>query len=258
MTLVGEILVETGKMVEERKREVPLYKLPKRTSEPMSLARAIKRCPHVPVIAEVKPKSPYAGVLRLHPDVPALARAYEVGGAVAISVLTEPKYFGGSLEALVVAKESVGLPVLRKDFIIDEYQIHESLAFGADALLLIVSCIGEKLSELLSLAEDLGLEALVECHSKSEVERAVEAGAELIGLNNRDLKTLRVDLEVTKKLAKYVPPDRIVVSESGIGGAEDVEFLLRSGAKAVLVGTALMRASKPERKLAELTRRRGG
>ena len=257
MTLLDEITSEVRRRVEERKRKVPIDKLPSRSTEFRSLADAIERCPKVPVIAEIKPKSPYAGVLKLDPDVVALAKAYETGGAVCISVLTEPKYFGGSLRNLIEVKENVGLPTLRKDFIIDEYQIHESAAYGADSMLLIVACLGDELPKFLSLARELGLEALVECHSKPEVEKAVGAGAELIGINNRDLRTHRVELKTTQELAKYVPKDRILISESGIGGPEDVRFLLDAGARAVLVGTVLMRASKPEQELAKLVRARG-
>ena len=255
MTLLDEIIPEVRKGVEERKREVPIDKLPSRSAEFRSLADAIERCPKVPVIAEIKPKSPYAGVLKPDPDVAALAKAYEAGGAVGISVLTEPRYFGGSLRNLIEVRKVVGLPILRKDFIIDEYQIHESVAYGADSLLLIVSCLGDEFPEFLSLARDLGLEALVECHSRLEVEKAVEAGAKLIGINNRDLRTLRVDLKITEELAKYVPDDRISISESGIERLEDIRFLRKAGANAFLVGTVLMRAKDPGQKLAELVQR---
>ena len=257
MTILDEIISEVRKGVEKRKREVPIDKLPSRPAEFRSLADAIERCPKVPVIAEIKPKSPYAGVLKPDPDVVALAKAYEAGGAVGISVLTESQYFGGSLRNLIEAKKVVGLPILRKDFIIDEYQIHESVAYGADSLLLIVSCLRDEFPKFLSLARDLGLEALVECHSRPEIERAVEAGAKLVGINNRDLRTLRVDLGVTKELAKYVPKDRIPISESGIEGPEDIRYLLGAGARAVLVGTVLMGAPNPRQKLAELVRAKG-
>ncbi len=252
MTFLDEITSEVRKVVDKRKREVPIDKLPSRSAEFRSLADAIEKCQTVPVIAEIKPKSPSAGVLKLDLDIAALAKAYDDGGAAGVSVLTEAKYFGGSLQNLITAKENARLPVLRKDFIVDEYQVYESAAYGADSLLLIVSCLGDELPRFLALANDLGLEAVVECHSRSEVEKAVEAGAKLIGINNRNLKTLEIDLNITKELAKYVPDDRILISESGIRGPEDVRFLLDAGAKAVLVGTALMKASNPSQKLAEL------
>jgi indole-3-glycerol phosphate synthase len=254
LTLLDEITSEVRKAVEIKKREMPIDKLPSRSTEFRSLSDAIEECQGVPVIAEIKPRSPSAGILKPDLNVGALAKVYESGGAVGISVLTEPKYFGGSLQNLVKVKESVELPILRKDFIIDEYQVHESVAYGADSLLLIVSCLGDELHKFLSLANNLGLEAVVECHSEPEIEKAVEAGAKLIGINNRDLKTLKIDLNITKKLAKYVPKDRILISESGIKGPEDVKFLLDAGAKAVLVGTLLMKASNPGQKLAELIR----
>ena len=233
---------------------MPIDKLPSRSTGFRSLTDAIERCSKVPVIAEIKPKSPYAGVLKPDLDVVALAKAYEAGGAVGISVLTEPRYFGGSLQNLIEARKSTQLPILRKDFIVDPYQIHESAAYGADSLLLIAACLGDELPKFLSLTRDLGLEALVECHSKPEIEIAVKAAAKLIGINNRDLRTLQVDLKTTGELAKYVPDDRIPISESGIGGPKDIRFLLDAGAKAFLVGTALMRAKNPEQKLAELVR----
>jgi indole-3-glycerol phosphate synthase len=249
---LDEIIAKTRRRVEARKRDVPVDKLPGRPTDVRSLSDAIKRCRGAPVIAEVKPKSPSTGILRRELDVVAQAKAYESGGAVGISVLTEPDYFGGNLGSLVMVRRNVGLPVLQKDFIIDDYQIHESAAYGADAVLLITSCLGDMLPEFLGVADDLSLEALVECHSKSEVERAVDAGATLIGVNNRDLNTLKIDLKITKELAKYVPKDRILVSESGINTANDVRFLLDAGARAVLVGTVLMRAEDAKQKLMEL------
>jgi len=252
LTLLDEIVTKTRKRVETRKREVPVDKLPSRPTEVRSLSDAINRCCGPPVIAEIKPKSPSAGVLGQGLDVGARAIAYEAGGAVGISVLTEPDYFGGDLENLTNARQNVRLPVLRKDFIVDNYQIHESATYGADAVLLIVSCLGDGLLDFLGSVKDLALEALVECHSKSEVEMAVAAGATLIGVNNRDLKTMKIDLNITKELAKYVPNDRILVSESGINTADDVRFLLGAGAQAVLVGTALMKAEDVKQKLMEL------
>lgn len=252
MTLLDEIVAKTQKRVEIRKREAPVDKLPSRQTEVRSLSDAINRCRGLPIIAEIKPKSPSAGILKDGLDVGAQAKAYEAGGAVGISVLTEPDYFGGNVKNLTEARQNVGLPVLQKDFIVDNYQIRESAAYGADAVLLIVSCLGNGLSDFLGSVKDHSLEALVECHSKSEVEKAVAAGATLIGINNRDLKTLKIDLNITKELAKHVPKDRILVSESGINTADDVRFLLGAGAKAVLVGTALMKAGDVKQKLMEL------
>lgn len=252
MTLLEEIITKTRNRVEARKKEIPIDKLPVRQTEFRSLIDAIEGCHGPPVIAEVKPKSPSGGVLRQNLDVSTQAKAYEAGGAVGISVLTEPEYFGGNLENLTNVRQNVTLPVLRKDFIIDDYQILESSSYGADAVLLIVSCLGDGLPDFVNLVEDIGIEAVVECHSKTEVEKAVAAGATLIGVNNRNLDTMKIDLNLTKELAKYVPRDRILVSESGINTPDDVRFLLDSGAKAVLIGTVLMKAENVERKLMEL------
>jgi indole-3-glycerol phosphate synthase len=252
LTLLDEIIVKTRNRIETRRREIPIDKLPGRQTEFRSLIDAIERCRGPPVIAEVKPRSPSAGILRRNLDVSAQAKAYEAGGAVGISVLTEPDYFGGNLENLTNVRQSVTLPVLQKDFIIDDYQILESMAHDADAVLLIVSCLGDRLPDFIDLVEDIGLEALVECHSRTEVEKAVTAGATLIGVNNRNLDTMKINLNLTKELAKYVPQDRILVSESGINIPDDVRFLLGSGAKAVLIGTVLMKAENVEKKLMEL------
>ncbi|MDD2665535.1 MAG: indole-3-glycerol phosphate synthase TrpC [Methanocellales archaeon] len=243
--MIDEIISDVRKEVEVRKREVPVNDLPARKSGMRSLSEAILRSRFIPIIAEIKPRSPSEGLLRKPLDVRALAKDYEAGGAVAISVLTEPKYFGGSLDSLVEVKSEVDLPVLRKDFIVDEYQIHESAAYGADSILLISSCAGDKLSDFLALTKDLGLEAIVECRSAQDVKLAVDAGAKIIGVNNRDLHTLKIDLGVTKRLAGYVPSDTILISESGIRTAEDIRFLMGAGANAVLIGTVLMRSKVP-------------
>jgi len=252
LTLLEEIITKTLNRVEARKKEIPIDKLPVRQTEFRSLIYAVEGLHGPSVIAELKPKSPFAGILRQNLDVSAQAKAYEAGGAVGISVLTEPDYFGGNLENLTTVRQNVTLPVLRKDFIIDDYQILESSSYDADAVLLIVSCLGERLPDFVDLVEDIGMEALVECHSRTEVEKAVAAGATLIGVNNRDLDTMKIDLNLTKELAKYVPEDRILVSESGINTPDDVRFLLDSGAKAVLIGTVLMKAGNVEQKLMEL------
>ncbi len=247
--MIDEIISDVRKGVEIRKRELPVNDLPARKNRFRGLSEAIGHSKFVPIIAEIKPKSPSEGILRQHLDVTALAKEYEAGGAVAISVLTEPKYFGGNLDSLVEVKAEVDLPVLRKDFILDEYQIHESAAYGADSILLISSCVRNKLSDFLALSKDLGLEAIVECRNAQDVKHAVDAGAKIIGVNNRDLHTLRVDLDVTKQLAGCVPRDTILISESGIKTAEDVRFLIGAGANAVLIGTVLMRSKVPREML---------
>ncbi len=194
------------------------------------------------LIAEIKKASPSKGLIRADFDPEDIARAYRRGGAAALSVLTDEHYFQGRTDFLPLARQASGLPVLRKDFIIDEYQIYESRALGADALLLIVAALeDERLADLLKLTRELGMDALVEVHTLPELGRAVEAGAELIGINNRDLSTFRTNLETTLQLASEVPKDRFLVSESGINSHEDVRRLGARGAGAVLVGEALMR-----------------
>ena len=247
--MIDEILSDVRKEVEIRRQEVPVKDLPARSNGIRSLSGAIRNSQFVPIIAEIKPISPSEGILRQHLDVTSLAKEYEAGGAIAISVLTEPKYFGGSLKSLVEVKDSVDLPVFRKDFIIDEYQIYESAAYGADSILLIASCVQNKLPCLLSLANEIGLETIVECRNAQDVKLAVDSGAKMVGVNNRNLHTLRVDLDVTKRLAKYIPSNKILISESGIKTEEDVRFLMGAGANAVLIGTVLMRSKRPRERL---------
>jgi len=207
----------------------------------------------VRVIAEVKRRSPSAGELAAEVDPAVRAALYADFGAAAISVLTDARYFGGSLNDLVAVRSEVGLPVLRKDFILNEYQVLESRAWGADAVLLIVSTLDQDdLADLLEYARVLGMDALVEVHDATELEAALEVGAPIIGVNNRNLRTLKVDLQTTVDLAPLVPSGHFLVSESGVSGWADVEMLGAVGVGAVLVGEALMRAADPAAKLREL------
>lgn len=205
------------------------------------------------LIAEVKKASPSKGLLCPDFNPVALAKAYAEGGAAAISVLTETKYFQGSLDHLEAIRQAVKLPLLRKDFIFDPYQVYESAAYVADALLLIVAILHEKqLKELHSLSDSLGLKCLVEVHNESEVERALTCGAEIIGINNRDLNTFNVDIETTRRLRPLIPPGKIVVSESGISDRSDVQKLKEWGVNAVLVGETLVTAADIPGKIREL------
>jgi indole-3-glycerol phosphate synthase len=217
-----------------------------------SLIAAIERAPKVPLIAEVKRASPSAGDIKPDVDVIEAARAMVRGGAIALSVLTEPKYFKGDLGFLRKIRNNVRAPVLRKDFIVDEYQLHESAELGADALLLIARVLKQELPRFVRLAGELGMECLVEVTNVDEVRLAVSAEVGLIGINNRDLETLDVDLDRTRELAPVVPDDMVLVSESGIRSPEDVQAMLEAGADAVLVGTALMRADDIEGKVRSL------
>jgi indole-3-glycerol phosphate synthase len=251
--MIEEIISSRRRDVEDRKREISLEDLPDRSTKFNSLFNSILgRFGEAKIIAEIKPMSPSEGVIKSDLDVVEIAKDYEAGGAVGISVLTEERYFGGRIEYLKEVKDNVNIPVLRKDFIIDEYQIHESFSYEADVILLISSFIGKKIHDFLSLANDLGLEAIVECHNSSEIDTAAKIGARLIGINNRDLKTMNVDIGTTKRLAKYVPKDRIIISESGIKNREDIKFVMDAGANAVLIGTTLMRSKDPKAKLREL------
>jgi indole-3-glycerol phosphate synthase len=215
---------------------------------------ALRREGEVALIAEVKRRSPGAGNIRgdLNPEL--LGRGYASRGAAAISVLTDHDYFGGSLEDLALVKATAPLPVLRKDFVIDALQVAEARAAGADAVLLIVRILSDaRLASLLRDAEEHGLTALVEVHDEGELTRALAVGATVIGVNNRDLRTFTTDLEVTIRLRERVPPEMVVVSESGIRTRADVERLGREGVDAVLVGEALLRSSDPAEAAGQLT-----
>lgn len=206
------------------------------------------------VIAEVKRKSPSKGDLADIPDPAALAAAYAAGGAAAISVLTEQRRFNGTLDDLRAVRAAVDTPLLRKDFIVTEYQLVEARAAGADfALLIVASLPGDLLDRLHDTARELGLTVLVEVHDEAETERAIELGAELIGVNARNLKTLAVDADTFGKLAPLVPSDRVLVAESGITGVADVERFVAEGARAVLVGEALVKDGAPRDAVAAMT-----
>lgn len=208
----------------------------------------------VALIAEVKRASPSKGLLRHDFDAVALATTYEANGAAAISVLTDQHFFQGNLGHLQAVREAVSLPVLRKDFILDPYQVYEARAAGADAILLIVAALGDKaLAELFELARVLGMTPLVEVHNEVELERALRLNPPLIGINNRDLRTFQVDLNTTARLRPLIPPGITVVAESGIHTAADVRQVAEMGVDAMLVGEALVRAKDVAAKVRELS-----
>ncbi|ACA59699.1 indole-3-glycerol phosphate synthase TrpC [Candidatus Desulforudis audaxviator] len=218
-----------------------------------SLSRALREQPGVSLIAEVKGRSPSAGVIRAAFDPVEIACIYEGAGAAAVSVLTDHTYFGGRPEYLSEIRRSVKLPLLRKDFIISEHQVYESRVLGADAVLLIAAVLDDhELKGLMELTAALGMESLVEVHSLAELERATAAGASLVGINNRDLGTFRTDLKHTRELAVHLPPEVTTVSESGIRTRDDVLALEAWGVDAVLVGETLMRADDIDARVREL------
>ena len=205
------------------------------------------------VIAEIKKASPSKGVLRADFDPVAIANSYASAGACCLSVLTDRKFFQGSEEFLTSAREASGLPILRKDFIIDPYQVYEARLIGADCVLLIVAALGDaSLTELSILARDLGMDVLVEVHDESELERALQVDARLIGINNRDLRSFETRLETTLRLLDQIPNDRLVVTESGIHTRDDVSLMRSNGVSVFLVGEAFMKADDPGERLRDL------
>ncbi len=245
MSKLEEIVAHKRVEVEEQKKSRSIAQLERalKTRPPVrSFARAIDRPGKLGLIAEVKRSSPSAGTIRPQANAVDIAKEYQAAGAQALSVLTDAKFFSGSLADLAAVKEKVPLPVLRKDFLLEEYQILEAAVAGADALLLIVAILDRPtLKRLLSLSTDLGLDPLVEVHAEPELDQALEAGAPILGINNRNLATLEVDLKTTQRLIRRLPKEgRVIVSESGIHSRRDVEFLERLGVQAVLIGEELM------------------
>ncbi len=217
------------------------------------LFKSALETPGLSVIAEVKKASPSKGVICEDFRPKDISERYEKYGADAISVLTEENFFLGSNEYLQQVKDTVEIPVLRKDFIIDIWQVYESKVLGADAILLIAAILTDKqLAEFREAAQKLGLCALVETHNEQEMKKALGSGAKIIGINNRDLKTFEVSLKTTENLIRLIPPGKVIVSESGINTADDARFLRKMGADAVLVGESLMRAGNVKDKLKEL------
>ena len=258
MGMLDEIIAHTRTEVRRRRALRPLGALEAACRErpaARELQAALRPGPRdrVRLIAEVKKASPSQGVLSADLDPVAQARAYACAGAAAISVLTDEKYFRGGLQDLVAVRAAVELPVLRKEFIVEEYQLWESRAAGADAVLLIVAALdGEALRDLLQAAKAVGLGTLVEVHTAGELEAALERGAPVIGVNNRNLQTLTTSLDPSLTLLPLIPPGPVAVSESGLFTRADVERVVRAGAHAVLVGEALVRAGDVAAKVREL------
>jgi indole-3-glycerol phosphate synthase len=245
-----EVVAAKGRCPEDDLRRRPLWSEPRRGFHSALVARS-----GVAVIAEIKKASPSRGVIRAEFDPAVHARQYETAGAACLSVLTDEPFFQGRLEHLAAARAACSLPLLRKDFIIDPYQVVEARAWGADAVLLIVAALEEKsLRSLTAVAAREGLDVLVEVHDETEMRVAIAAGARLIGINNRDLRTFVTTLDVTRRLAPLAPAGTLIVAESGIRSASDIVSLRASGVGAFLIGEHLMAAADPGAALESLLR----
>jgi indole-3-glycerol phosphate synthase len=257
--ILKTILRHKAQEVGARAEKLPLRALAGRARDlpaPRGFAAALARRVQAgdpAVIAEIKKASPSKGLLRDPFDPAAIARSYQTGGAACLSVLTDEAFFQGSDQALAEARAACALPVLRKDFTIDPYQVYEARVMGADCILLIVAALGDaQLNELAGLAQHLDLDVLVEVHEREELERVAHMHGTVLGINNRDLRSFATSLDTTVTLLEHVPPERLVVTESGIHTREDVAFMRARGVHAFLVGEAFMRAPEPGEKLREL------
>lgn len=256
MTVLDDIILGVRQDLEARRALLPLEALKEQAAAQAPALKALEALggekEKLTIISEVKRSSPSKGALSDIPDPAELAAAYQAGGASAISVLTEERRFKGSLADLDAVRAAVTIPVLRKDFTVDEYQIWEARAHGADLILLIVAALDDAtLRRFLDLTHQLGMEALVETHTPEEIERARALGARLIGVNVRNLKTLEVDNSTFGKLAPLLPEDTVIVAESGVAGPEDLAAYASAGAQVVLVGEALVKAGDPTQTLQE-------
>jgi indole-3-glycerol phosphate synthase len=256
MSRLDELVDAARHTVRERSRAVPLEELRARLearAEDRPFKEALVR-PGVSIICEFKRRSPSAGEIRPGAEVADIVGAYERGGAAALSILTEDTGFGGSLDDLVAAQAGSGLPILRKDFVIDPYQLVEAAVSGADAVLLIVAAVDpNQLAELYEESQSLDLDTLVEVHDEADLEVALDLDADVIGINNRNLRDFKVDIATTEELITDVPAGKTVVAESGYSTREQIDELERIGVDAVLIGEALMRADDPEQAVRELS-----
>lgn len=255
-TILQEIISRKWIEIGERKRYRSLSSLEaelRGREPPRGFERAIQQRQGPAVIAEAKRASPSKGVIREDFDPAAIAKSYETGGATCLSVLTDVDFFQGSDAYLMAARDACSLPVIRKDFIVDPYQVVEARALGADCILLIASALEERqMADLSAAAHDFAMDVLVEVHDREELERAIALGNRLVGINNRDLNTFETRLETTWELLPHIPDDRIVVTESGIHTRDDVLAMQERGVNAFLVGEAFMRADEPGEQLRAL------
>ncbi|MFH1395693.1 MAG: indole-3-glycerol phosphate synthase TrpC [Candidatus Omnitrophota bacterium] len=256
--MLSKIIEEKRREIDKAEKKVSLNDLKKKAESlyiRSMFKKNISRKGYINLIAEVKKSSPSKGIIRPNFDPVKIALAYQAAGAGVISVLTDERFFDGKLEYLKMIKERVTVPVLRKDFIIDEYQIYESAVSGADAILLIAHILTqEELKRYLDLTKSLGMEALVEVHNEEEVNKALAVNAPIVGINNRDLRTFNVDISVTQRLVRLIPDTKVIVSESGISSYEEIMFLKSLGVNAVLIGETFMRAENIGEKVRELMR----
>ncbi len=256
--ILSRIIEEKRRVIEEAKRLKPQDRLvneAKNIYVKSAFKKNVSRPHHINLIAEIKKASPSKGILRGDFNPVKIAITYQANGASAISVLTDERFFEGKLEYIKKIKENVSLPILRKDFIIDEYQIYESVIAGADAILLIAELLStNEMISFYNLAASLGLDVLMEVHNEEDIEKALVTDASMIGINNRDLHTFKVDLNVTQKLIRLIPQNKIKVSESGIRSYEDAMFLKSLGVNAVLIGEAFMESSDIAAKIREIMR----
>lgn len=247
--ILDEIVSNTKRELERKKSLVPLADLVSmsRNCPPVVDFAAIHgKTPGIKIISEIKKASPSRGLIRRDFDHLSIAEEYEESGAFALSILTDGKFFAGDISYLSDIRKRSKLPLLRKDFTVDPYHVYEARCHGADIVLLIAAVLGRgEMEEYMGLARSLGMRCVVEVHDESELETAIEAGAEIIGINNRDLRDFTVSLDVSKRLGAMVPEEKIVISESGISRADDIEELLENGIDTFLVGETLMRAPSP-------------
>jgi len=256
--ILSKIIEEKRREIDKAERRLSLNDI-KKEAESLYIRSAFKknisRKGHINLIAEIKKSSPSKGIIRPSFDPVKIALTYQAAGAGAVSVLTDERFFDGKLEYLRKIKERVTIPILRKDFVIDEYQVYESAVNGADAILLIAHILTrEELKRYLDITKTLGMDALVEVHNEEEVEKTLSINAPIIGINNRDLTTFSVDISVTQRLTRLLPDTKVIVSESGITSYEEVMFLKSLGVNAVLIGETFMRTENIGEKVRELMR----
>ncbi|MGH7601941.1 MAG: indole-3-glycerol phosphate synthase TrpC [bacterium] len=256
-SFLSRVVSHKRREIAQAKQLLPLAEFERRAraqAAPRDFRRALAGSENIVVIAEMKKASPSAGILRDEYDPKLLAKNYSANGAAALSILTDAEFFHGHLEHLQQARETCALPLLRKDFLLEPYQVLEARAHGADAILLVVAILDRsQLFELLSVAAELGMQALVETHNETEIDRALLAGADIIGINNRDLQTFEVALETAERLAKLIPRSCVRVAESGLTSRQDVQRMAACGMDAILVGSHLMRQPDPGKALSTLT-----